>query len=68
LPAWPALETLLLGHNEVADWAAVDQLDLFPALRDVRLTGNPVLRTEAGGGRFQVPFQKHTPDRKPFHC
>jgi len=43
-----ALQTLTLGGNRLETWAAVDTLDRFPALVDVRLTGNPLQETIAG--------------------
>jgi hypothetical protein len=36
------LQVLTLGGNRLASWAAVDTLDHFPSLADVRLTGNPL--------------------------
>ncbi|GIL78418.1 hypothetical protein Vretifemale_7882 [Volvox reticuliferus] len=52
--AFPRLSSLLLGGCGISQWGSVDQLDRFPELREVRLTGNPVLTSSRGGGRFEV--------------
>ncbi|KXZ50051.1 hypothetical protein GPECTOR_18g31 [Gonium pectorale] len=52
--SFPRLSSLYLGGCGVADWRSVDQLDRFPALAEVRLTGNPVLAQSRTGGRFEV--------------
>ncbi|KAK9812378.1 hypothetical protein WJX73_006240 [Symbiochloris irregularis] len=36
------LQTLLLADNALSAWSCVDALDTFPALQEVRLTGNAV--------------------------
>lgn len=54
--AFERLETLLLGDNHISTWESVDELNKFPQLKDVRLTGNPLLQSEPGGLRFQVSF------------
>ncbi len=54
-PAFAALRALLLGDNALAAWADVQALDAWPALSELRLSGNPVLRGAAGGGRYEVP-------------
>jgi hypothetical protein len=53
-PAFPALEALLLGGCQIASWADVNQLDRFPALRELRLSGNPLVAGAKSGGRFEV--------------
>ena len=53
-----ALERLMLGHNRLDNWSVADELDRFPALKDVRLSGNPLTslssstttNSENGGG------------------
>jgi hypothetical protein len=52
--AFPALEALLLGGCRIGSWADVDQLDCFPALRELRLSGNPLVAGAKSGGRFEV--------------
>ncbi|GLC39842.1 hypothetical protein PLESTB_001293600 [Pleodorina starrii] len=54
LPAFPRLSAVLLGGCGVAEWGSVDQLDRFPELRELRLSGNPVLALSKTGGRFEV--------------
>ncbi|KAK9806127.1 hypothetical protein WJX72_002459 [[Myrmecia] bisecta] len=49
-----ALKSLLLGENRLASWASVDALNQFPCLREVRLTGNPLLASSQGGGRYEI--------------
>ena len=53
-PAFERLQVLLLGNNALAGWADVQALDAFTTLADVRLSGNPVLRSAPGGGRYEV--------------
>lgn len=52
------LQALLLADCRLSSWADVDQLDRFPTLRELRLSGNPLFSAEgcgAGGGRrFEV--------------
>ncbi|XP_078434131.1 tubulin folding cofactor E / Pfifferling (PFI) [Wolffia australiana] len=49
------LECLLLGWNEIEDLASIDALSLFPKLKDVRLSGNPVADPARGGiPRFTI--------------
>lgn len=52
------LQGLLLADCRLSSWSDVDQLDRFPALRELRLSGNPLFSAEgcgAGGGRrFEV--------------
>ncbi|XP_062180143.1 tubulin-folding cofactor E-like [Phragmites australis] len=43
------LQVLLLGSNEIDDFPSVDSLNLFPSLRDVRLSDNPVADPAKGG-------------------
>eukprot|EP00884_Botryococcus_braunii_P020395 jgi/Botrbrau1/7039/Bobra.0165s0062.1 len=52
--AFERLETLLLGDNLISTWDSVDELDKFPRLKDVRLTGNALLQSGPSGARFQV--------------
>ncbi|GFR48709.1 hypothetical protein Agub_g10665 [Astrephomene gubernaculifera] len=52
--SFPRLTALFLGGCGIADWGSVDQLDRFPELKEVRLTGNPVLALSRTGGRFEV--------------
>ena len=49
-----ALKSLLAPENRLAEWSAVDALDSFPALQEVRLSGNPVLAGADHGGRHVV--------------
>ncbi|GAX83880.1 hypothetical protein CEUSTIGMA_g11305.t1 [Chlamydomonas eustigma] len=51
---FPCLECLLLGKCNLSDWMHVDQLGLFPVLKELRITGNPVLALSKSGGRFEV--------------
>ena len=39
---WGSLKSLLLGGNQMETWEAVDMLNWFPALVDLRITGNPL--------------------------
>lgn len=49
------LSALFLGGCQLSGWANVDQLDRFPApLRELRLSGNPLLQGAKAGGRFEV--------------
>ncbi|XP_025807024.1 tubulin-folding cofactor E [Panicum hallii] len=43
------LQVLLLGSNEIDDFSSVDSLNLFPSLRDVRLSDNPIANPAKGG-------------------
>jgi len=43
------LQVLLLGSNEIEDFSSVDSLNLFPSLRDVRLSDNPIADPAKGG-------------------
>eukprot|EP00267_Zea_mays_P055420 XP_020408758.1 tubulin-specific chaperone E isoform X2 [Zea mays] len=43
------LQVLLLGSNDIDDFSSVDSLNLFPSLRDVRLSDNPVADPAKGG-------------------
>ncbi|KAI3972696.1 hypothetical protein MKX01_019354 [Papaver californicum] len=43
------LNCLLLGRNNIADLAAVDSLNYFPNLTDIRLSENPITNTAKGG-------------------
>lgn len=52
--AFPALEALLLGSCRIASWRDVDELDKFPELRELRLSGNPLVADAKSGGRFEV--------------
>ena len=52
--AFSKLDTLWLGHNRVCDWQSVDALSALPALRELRLSGNPVLDGPEGEARFEV--------------
>lgn len=60
LPAAPrppagftSLRSLLLGSNRLADWAAVDALNRFPALEDARLSDNPLTAATPSSARYQ---------------
>jgi Leucine-rich repeat (LRR) protein len=44
------LQALLLGDCSISSWADIDQLNRFPALCELRLSGNPLFSTEASGG------------------
>lgn len=48
------LQALLLGDNALADWDDVQSLAAFPALAEARLSGNPILRSAPGGGRYEA--------------
>ena len=39
------LKTLIIGGNKVDAWASVDALATFPALEELRLSGNPLFGT-----------------------
>ncbi|KAK3137774.1 hypothetical protein QOZ80_5BG0457050 [Eleusine coracana subsp. coracana] len=43
------LQVLLLGSNEIDDFPSVDSLNLFPSLRDIRLSDNPIADPAKGG-------------------
>ncbi|KAK3222082.1 hypothetical protein Dsin_009107 [Dipteronia sinensis] len=45
------LSCLLLGSNNIEDLASIDSLNLFPDLRDIRLSDNPI----ADPGRGVIP-------------
>mmetsp|Transcript_20879 Transcript_20879/g.37335 ORF Transcript_20879/g.37335 Transcript_20879/m.37335 type:complete len:593 (-) Transcript_20879:688-2466(-) len=49
-----SLECLLLGNCQIQRWSDVDCLAVLRNLRDLRLSGNPVLSKAPSGGRFQV--------------
>lgn len=51
--AWARLGSLFLASNSLSSWASVDALDAFPALIELRVSGNPVVE---GGAptRFEV--------------
>ena len=49
-----ALRALLVPENCLGAWSAVDALDAFPVLEEVRLSGNPVLEGSDHGGRHVV--------------
>lgn len=44
------LQALLLGDCRIGSWADIDQLNRFPALCDLRLSGNPLFSTEGSSG------------------
>lgn len=48
------LQSLNLGGNQITQWASVDALDVFPALSELRLSGNPLLPATAADARFEV--------------
>ncbi|KAK9826423.1 hypothetical protein WJX81_003979 [Elliptochloris bilobata] len=52
--AFERLQVLLLGDNALSGWADVEAMAAFPALAEARLSGNPVLRSAPGGGRYEV--------------
>ena len=52
--AFPSLEALLLGQCQISSWQDVDQLDLFPKLVELRLSGNPLVVEGHGGRRYEV--------------
>lgn len=52
--AFPALASLFLAGCALESWSSVDALSTLAALRDLRLTGNPVLGKSRTGGRFEV--------------
>ncbi len=51
---FPKLEALYLASCQLGAWPDVDAINRLPALRDLRLTGNPLLAMAKGGGRFEV--------------
>lgn len=57
-PAFASLQALLLGDCQISSWADIDQLNKFPSVRELRLSGNPLFSAEgcgAGAGRrFEV--------------
>eukprot|EP00878_Enallax_costatus_P024011 GHUV01025598.1.p1 GENE.GHUV01025598.1~~GHUV01025598.1.p1 ORF type:complete len:427 (+),score=132.20 GHUV01025598.1:268-1548(+) len=58
---FPVLEALLLGGCQISSWSDIDQLNRFPALRECRLSGNPLFTAEGGyggaGRRYEVSQQ-----------
>jgi hypothetical protein len=44
------LQALLLGDCRIGSWADIDQLNRFPALCELRLSGNPLFSTEGSSG------------------
>ena len=48
------LQTLLLRDNQISDWACIDALNAFPDLRDLRLSGNPILEGQNANCRYEV--------------
>jgi hypothetical protein len=52
--AFAQLHALLLGSCQLRSWSSVDQLDLFPSLQELRISGNPLLEGAKSGGRFEV--------------
>jgi hypothetical protein len=54
-----SLQALLLGNCRLSDWSAIDELNRFPALRELRVSGNPLLAATRGGGRFEVRPAPH---------
>ena len=48
------LQSLNLGDNRIGSWLSVDALASFPALTDVRLTGNPVIPQAEADARYEV--------------
>lgn len=57
--AFAALQRLYLASCRLSSWSDVDALNRFPVLRELRLTGNPVLATAKGGGRYEVGRHAH---------
>lgn len=53
-PGPQCTQALFLGGCALDSWADVDQLDRFPALTEVRLTGNVLMQRHKTGGRFEV--------------
>jgi hypothetical protein len=45
---------MTLGQNQLADWQSVTELGRFPALSELRLSGNPLFDRTRSGGRFEV--------------
>ena len=39
--AFPKLRLLILDENKIADWTNVDELNKFPALKELRIKNNP---------------------------
>ncbi|KAG1669876.1 hypothetical protein FOA52_012465 [Chlamydomonas sp. UWO 241] len=56
---FPALSSLLLAGCQLANWDQMHELDKFPSLRELRVTGNPVLGLSKSGGRFEVIGRVH---------
>ena len=52
--ALAGLQTLLLRDNQISDWACIDALNAFPDLRDLRLSGNPILEGRNANCRYEV--------------
>lgn len=49
------LQALYLANCRLAVWSDVDALDAgLPGLKELRLSGNPLLATAKGGGRYEV--------------
>jgi len=39
--AFPKLRFLIVSENKIADWTNVDELNKFPALKELRIKHNP---------------------------
>ncbi len=48
------LAALFAGECRISSWASVDELGRFPALRELRLTDNPLMADAKTGARFEV--------------
>eukprot|EP00210_Caulerpa_lentillifera_P006897 g6594.t1 len=54
-----SLETLLLGDCLINTWDSIGALNLFPNLKETRTSGNPLLQSVVGGGRFEIVARVH---------
>lgn len=52
--AFGKLQAIFLGGCLIESWSTVDELHHYPSLKELRLTGNPVLKLSKSGGRFEV--------------
>ena len=43
-----------LGNNNIQSWESVNQLDLFPSLRELRLSGNPITVDNPTAKRYDI--------------
>lgn len=49
-----ALRMLTLGSNHLQDWQSIIALDGFICLKELRVSGNPVIVAGGSGSRYEV--------------